>query len=94
MPIDLDYEDSNVLLSSLKASKDEEEQKWRKEFKEVVIEKCKCTKEGILNIEIENVSPIQVFSKTVGLERLLLLIKKESESYAEQNGRMFQTTSK
>ena len=39
--------------------------KWKKEFKEVVIEKCKCTKEGMLNIEIENVSPIQVFSKTV-----------------------------
>ena len=55
---------------------------------------CKCAKEGILNIEIENVSPIQVFSKTVGLERLLLLIKKESERYAEQNRRMFQTTSK
>ena len=55
---------------------------------------CKCAKEGILNIEIENVSPIQVFSKIVGLERLLLLIKKESERYAEQNRRMFQTTSK
>ena len=54
---------------------------------------CKCAKEGILNIEIENVSPIQVFSKIVGLERLLLLIKKESERYAEQNRRMFQTTS-
>lgn len=81
-------------MSSLKAPKNEEEQKWRKEFKEVVIEKCKSAKEGILNIEIENVSPIQVFSKTVGLERLLLLIKKESERYAEQNGRMFQTTSK
>ena len=50
---------------------------------------CKCAKEGILNIEIENVSPIQVFSKIVGLERLLLLIKKESERYAEQNGKTF-----
>lgn len=29
---DLDYEDNNVLLSSLKAPENEEEQKWRKEF--------------------------------------------------------------
>ena len=34
----------------------------------------------------------EVFGKTVGLEGLLLLSKTESERYAEQNGRMFQTT--
>ena len=35
---------------------------------------------------------MQVFAKMVGLEGLLLLLKTESERYAEQNGRMFQTT--
>ena len=49
----------------------------------VVIEKCEFTKVGIVNI---------VFSRTVGLERLLLLIKRESERYAGENRRMFQTT--
>ena len=68
-------------------------EKWRKQFKEVVIAKCIFTKEGIINIEIENLLPIQVFSETVGLEGVLLLIKKESERYAEQNGRIFQMTS-
>lgn len=40
----------------------------------------------------ENPSPLQVFSKTVGLEGVLTLIKIESERYAEQSGRTFQTS--
>ena len=35
---DLDSADSDIPLSSLKASKDDEEWKWRKQFKEVVID--------------------------------------------------------
>ena len=65
----------------------------RKQFKDVVIEKCNSTKEGIVIIELENPSPIQVLSKTVELKGMLLLIKKESERYAEKNRTMFQTTS-
>ena len=73
-------------------------QRWwgkeiRKQFKDVVIEKCNSTEEGIVIIELENPSPIQVLSKTVELKGMLLLIKKESERYAEKNRTMFQTTS-
>ena len=35
---------------------------------------------------------MQVFAKTVGLEGLLSLLKTKLVRYAEQNGRMFQTT--
>ena len=35
---------------------------------------------------------MQVFAKTVGLKGLLSLLKTVSVRYAEQNGRMFQTT--
>ena len=35
---DLDSADNDIPLSSLKASKDDEEWKWRKQFKEVVID--------------------------------------------------------
>ena len=35
---------------------------------------------------------MQVFSKNVGLDGMLLLIKTESERYADQSGRMFQTS--
>ena len=35
---DLDSADSDIPLSSLKASKDDEEWKWRKQFKKVVID--------------------------------------------------------
>ena len=48
--------------------------------------------DGIVNIGVQDPSPMQVFAKTVGLEGLLSLLKTESERYAEQNGRMFQTT--
>ena len=45
-----------------------------------------------MNIEIDNPSSFRVFSECVGLEGLLSLIKTESERYALQNGRVFQTT--
>ena len=77
----------------MKPPKDDEEWKWRKQFKEVVIEKCKFTKESILHNEIENTSPLQVFSKNVGLKALLLFTKKKSDRYGVQIRRMFQMTS-
>ena len=44
-----------------------------------------------MNINCENPSLFQVFTETIGLERLLTLIKIESERYAAQNWRVFQT---
>ena len=58
------------------------------------MEKCVFVEDGIVNIDVQDPSPMQVFAKTVGLQGLLSLLKTESERYAEQNGRMFQTTLK
>ena len=71
---DLDSEDNDVPLRNFKAPKDDEEWNCRKQCKEVATEKFKFTKEGIVNTEIENPSPIQklFFSNTVGLERAIL----------------------
>ena len=89
---DTDSEDENVPLSTLAVPKSKKEWKWRKQFRKVNVEKCKFTEKGIVNIDIEGPSPMQVFSKTVGLDGMLLLIKTESERYADQSGRMFQTS--
>ena len=56
-----------------------------------VEEKCVFAEDGIVNIDVQDPSPMQVFAKTVGLEGLISLLKTGSERYAEQNGRMFQT---
>ena len=56
------------------------------------MKKCSLAKEGIVNINCENSSLFQVFTETIGLEGLLALIKIESERYAAQNWRVFQTT--
>lgn len=93
--VDPESEDDDVPLSNLVAVKPAVKQpdwKWRKQYKTSAIKKCTLAEEGILNIELENPSPLQVFSETVGLEGLLTLIKTESERYAEQNGRTFQTS--
>ena len=66
--------------------------KWKKQFKKPAIKECTLAEEGIVNIELEHPSPLQVFSETIGLEELLTLIKTESERYAQQNGRVFQMT--
>ena len=65
---------------------------WRGRFREQEIKNCSLTEEGIVNITLENPSPLQVFAETIGLEGLLTLIKVESERYPEQNGRVYQTT--
>ena len=46
-------EDNDVPLSRLKASKGDEEWKWRKKLEQVLIKKCKFRKEGIVNMETE-----------------------------------------
>ena len=88
---DSDFDD-NVSLSSLQVPEADKEWKWRKQFKRAYVEKCVFAEDGIVNIDVQYPSPMQVFAKTVGLEGLLSLLKTESERYAEQNGRMFQTT--
>ena len=84
--------DDNVPLSSLQVPKADKERKWRKQFKRVYVERCVFVEYGIVNIDVQDPSTMQVFAKTVGLEGLLSLLKIESERYAEQNGRMLQTT--
>ena len=65
--------------------------KWRRRFREQEIKNCSLTEEGIININLENPSPLQVFAETIGLD-LLKLIKVEPERFAEQNGSVYQTT--
>ena len=63
--------DDNVPLSSLQFPKADKEWKWRKQFKRSYVEKCVFAEDGIVNIEVQDLSPMQVFAKTVGLEGLL-----------------------
>ena len=86
----LTQSDDNVPLSSLQVAKADKEWKWRKQFKRAYVAKCVFAEDGIVNIDVEDPSPMQVFTKMVGLEGLLSLMKTESRD--EQNGRMFQTT--
>ena len=81
--------DDGIPLSSLKVPKADKELKWRKR---AYVEKCVFAEDGMVNIDVQDPSPMQVFAKTLGLEGLLSLLKTESERCAEQNGRMFQTT--
>ena len=84
--------DDNVPLSSLQVPKADKEWKWRQQFERVYVEKCVFAEDSIVNIDVQDLSPMKVFAKTVGLEGLLSLLKTELKRYAEQNGRMFQTT--
>ena len=77
--------DDNVPLSSLQVPKTDKEWKWRQQFKRVYVEKCVFAEDSIVNIDVQDPS-------TVDLEGLLLLLKTKMERYAEQNGRVFQTT--
>ena len=46
--------------------------------------------EGVVNMQTENVTPFEAFSKCIGLPGLLSMIKIEYERYAAQSGRQFQ----
>ena len=70
----------NVPSSNLIAKKDVV-WKWNKRFEKPALKKYSFAGEGIVNINLENTSPFQVFTEAIGLERLLTLIKIESERY-------------
>ena len=76
----------------MQVHKADKEWKKRQQFKKAYVEKCVFAEDGIVNIDVQDPSPIQVFAKTVGLEGLLSLLKTQLERYAAQNGRMLQNT--
>ena len=84
--------DDDIPLSSLQVPKADKEWNWRKQFKRTYVEKYVFAEDGIVNIDVQDPSPMQVFAKTKGLEGLRSLLKTESERYTEQSRRMFQTT--
>ena len=63
--------------------------KWRKRFVETPLQPCSLNEEGVVNIQVENTTPYDVFTKCIGLPGLLSMIKMESERHAAQNGREF-----
>ena len=63
--------------------------KWRKRFAKTPMQQCSL-KEDVVNMQTENVTPFEAFSKCIGLAGLLSMMKIESERYAAQNGRQFQ----
>ena len=71
--------DDDVPLSTLQVPKVDKEWKWRKHFKGAYVEKCVFSEDGIVNIEVQDPSPLQVVAKTVGLEGLLLLLLSKME---------------
>ena len=64
--------------------------KWRKSFAKTPLQPCSLKEEGLVNVQTENVTPFEAFSKCIGLPGLLSMMKIESEIYAAQNGRQFQ----
>ena len=60
--------DDDVPLSSLQVPKADKEWKWRKQFKRAYVEKCVFAEDGIVNIDVQDPSPMQIFAKTVDLE--------------------------
>ena len=51
---------------------------------------CSFKEEGVVNMQTENVTLFEAFSKCIGLPGLLSMMKIESERYAAQYGRHFQ----
>ena len=86
-----EYDGDDVPLSNLLPKKNVI-WKWNKHFEKPALKKCNLAEEGIVSINFENSSSFQLYPETIGLEELLTLIEIESEKYAAQNGRVFQTT--
>ena len=63
--------------------------KWRKGFAKTSLQPCSLKEEGVVDMQTENVTPFEEFSKCIGLPGLLSMMKIESERYAAQNGRQF-----
>ena len=64
--------------------------KCRKCFAKTPLHPCSLKEEDVVDMETENVTPFEAFSKCIGLPGLLSMMEKESERYAAQNGRQFQ----
>ena len=64
--------------------------KWRKRFAKTPLQPCSLKEEGLVNMQTENVTPFEAFSKCIGLLGLLSMMKIEYERYAAQKGRQFQ----
>ena len=64
--------------------------KWRKRFAKTPLQPCSLKEEGVVNMQTENVTPFEAFSKCIGLPGLLSVMKIEFERYSAQNGRQFQ----
>ena len=64
--------------------------KWRKRFAKTPLQPCSLKEESVVNMQTENVTPFEAFSKCIGLPGLLSMMKIESERYPAQNGRQFQ----
>ena len=64
--------------------------KWRKRFAKAPLQPCSLKEEGVVNMQTENVTPFEAFSKCIGLPGFLSMMKIESERYSAQNGRQFQ----
>ena len=63
--------------------------KWRKHFAKTQLQPCSLKEEGAINMQTENGTPFEAFSKCIGLPGLLSMMNIESERYAAQNGRQF-----
>ena len=50
--------DDDVPLSSLQVPKADKEWKWRKQFKRAYVEKCVFAEDGIVNIDVQDPSPM------------------------------------
>ena len=50
--------DDDVPLSSLQVPKADKEWKWRKHFKRAYVEKCVFAEDGIVNIDVQDPSPM------------------------------------
>ena len=58
----------NIPFNSLQVPKADKEWKWRKQVKREYVEKCVFAEDGIVNIDVQDPSPMQIFAKTVDLE--------------------------
>ena len=66
---------------------------WQKQYNTFPLSESKLTIDGeVLLTFLNTPTPYDIFCKVVGWDDLVLLLKNESERYAQQNGRIFSTT--
>ena len=64
--------------------------KWKRTSK--FIRAKNCTLEANVILDMENANPLQIFEGTMKLNELVKIICHQSNFYAAQNGREFDTT--